>query len=300
MTHAPPAALASMTGFGRGAGTAAGRPFAWELRSVNARGLDIRLRLPSGFDAEEPDFRQRIGAVLKRGSVQAQLGWGAGTQGAVTVRAAVLDHMLMLATDLAARIPGAQPPRAEALLALPGVLAAGAEADPALAPADRQSVAAGLDHALAELSRSRAAEGARLGAVLAERVDTIAQLVAAARTAAAGQPQAQQERLLETLRALLGAESAPDPARVAQEVALLASRADVREELDRLDSHVTEARRLLDEGMAVGRRLDFLTQEFMREANTLCSKSATAALTAVGLRLKATIEQVREQVQNVE
>lgn len=292
--------LASMTGFGRSAGGGAGQIWAWELRTVNARGLDVRLKLPPGWEAAEAGFRQRIGDALHRGSVQAQLSWTQDAAPAVAVNTALLDRLLALASELAARIPAAPPPRAEALLALPGVLRAGGEPIPRVDAEAITVVGAGLAGALAELAASRHAEGARLGAMLVGQVDEIDRLTQAAREEAAGQPLAQRQRLMDTLRSLLEAQTRLDESRFAQEVALLASRADVREELDRLDSHVAQARALVAEGGAVGRRLDFLTQEFMREANTLCSKSATIALTALGLRLKAVIEQLREQVQNLE
>jgi uncharacterized protein (TIGR00255 family) len=288
----------SMTGFARSAGAEAGRGWSWELRSVNGRGLDVRLRLPPGLEAQEAGFRQVIAGALRRGSVQAQLAWSEAATAGVTVRVEVLDRLLTLALALAARIPGALPPRAEALLALPGVLRAG-EAE-AVSDVSIAAVRAGLDEALAALLEARGEEGARLGEVLAGQINTIATLATAARLQAAGQHIAQQRRLHESLRSLLGEDASVDPARLAQELALLASRADVREELDRLDSHIGQARALLAEGAGVGRRLDFLVQEFNREANTLCSKSATTALTEIGLKLKAVIEQFREQVQNIE
>ena len=291
--------LSSMTGFGRSAGSVAGRSWSWELRSVNGRGLDIRLKLPPGWEAQEPSFRQMVAAVLQRGTVQAQLTLAQDGAAAVTVRTDLLDRLLELAAELAARIPGAPPPRAEALLALPGVLRAGAEPE-AIDDAAIAGVMAGLAAALEGLVAARRGEGTRLGAVLGAQIDQIAGLAAQARIEAAGQHQAQHQRLQDSLRSLLGDTNVVGEDRMAQELALLASRADVREELDRLDSHVAEARTLLGERAAVGRRLDFLVQEFNREANTLCSKSATAALTATGLRLKAVLEQVREQVQNIE
>ena len=240
-----------------------------------------------------------VAAALQRGTVQAQLAFAQDGAAAVTVRADLLDRLLELATELASRIPGASPPRAEALLALPGVLRTGGESE-AIDDAAIGGVTAGLGAALEGLVGARRGEGTRLGAVLGAQIDQIAGLAAQARTEAAGQHQAQHQRLQDSLRSLLGDTNVVSEDRMAQELALLASRADVREELDRLDSHVAEARTLLGERAAVGRRLDFLVQEFNREANTLCSKSATAALTATGLRLKAVLEQLREQVQNIE
>jgi uncharacterized protein (TIGR00255 family) len=292
--------LSSMTGFGRSAGSILGRSWGWELRAVNGRGLDIRMKLPPGWEAQEQSFRQMAAAVLQRGTVQAQLSFAQEGASSVTVRTDLLDRLLAVANELAARIPGAPPPRAEALLALPGVIRAGAEPEAEIDDAAVAAVGAGLGTALAALVAARRAEGARLGLVLGAHIDDVASLAGQARIEAAAQHTAQYRRLQDSLRSLLGDTNAASEDRLAQELALLASRADVREELDRLDSHVTEARVLLAEPAAVGRRLDFLVQEFNREANTLCSKSATAALTAIGLRLKAVLEQLREQVQNIE
>ena len=296
-----PTPLASMTGFARSAGTEAGLIWAWELRSVNGRGLDLRLRLPPGFDALEPALREAAGKRLRRGNVTANLTVRHDAALRLAPDPAALEQVLALALALAARIPAAPPPRAEALLALPGVLRPSTAADATeIDEAAIDAVRAGFLQALDALVAARQQEGARLAVVLANLLDGIAALHAAAAAAAAGQPAAHRARLLETLRDLLReAPSLPED-RIAQEVALLAARSDVREELDRLASHIHAARALLAEGEAVGRRLDFLVQEFNREANTLCSKAAAAALTATGLALKSAIEQLREQVQNIE
>ena len=294
------AELASMTGFARTEGRADGLIWAWELRSVNGRGLDLRLRLPPGWDALEPALRETAGQALRRGNVAATLTVKRESEPVLAPDPAALAQVLELAQALAAQIPGCPPPRAEALLALPGVLrpAAPEVAGPTAAIAARMR--SGFAEAVAGLVTARAAEGARLGVIVAGLLDEIAALHAAATTEAAEQPARQRARMLDSVAALL-AEMPPLPEeRIAQEVALLAARSDVREELDRLESHVAAARGLLAEAGAVGRRFDFLVQEFNREANTLCSKSASAALTATGLKLKATIEQLREQVQNIE
>ncbi len=289
-----------MTGFARSAGALDGRSWSWELRSVNGRGLDVRLKLPAGWEAQETAFRQAVAGCLQRGTVQAQLSFSQDAPIGLTVRTEVLERLIALALDIAARIPGAPPPRAEALLALPGVLRAGGEAEPVVDDASRAAAEGGLAIALTALVAARQAEGTRLGAVLTQQIDDIAGLAGEARAQAGAQHLAQQRRLQESLRSLLDDTAPVAPERLAQELAVLASRADVREELDRLDSHVAQARALLREGGGVGRRLDFLVQEFLRETNTLCSKSASAGLTAIGLRLKAVIEQLREQVQNIE
>ena len=294
------ATLASMTGFARSAGSIEGLDWAWELRSVNGRGLDLRLRVPGGFDALEPALREEAGKSLKRGNVSANLTVKREEVARLAPDPAALEQVLAMATALAARIPGAPPPRAEALLALPGVLRAAAPPESELSPAQLAASRAGFAEALAGLVAARRDEGARLATTLTGLLGEIAALRARAAMEAADQPAAQRARMLENLRDLLRESPALPEERIAQEVALLASRSDVREELDRLDSHIQAARALLAEASQVGRRFDFLVQEFNREANTLCSKSASVALTATGLKLKATIEQLREQVQNIE
>ena len=298
------ASLASMTGFARADGTLPdGASFLWEMRSVNGRGLDLRLRLPNGFDGVEPALRDAAGKVFKRGNISATLNIKREekTGSRLTPDPAALEQALRLALDLAARIPGAPPPRAEALLALPGVLRAeSSELDEVAEEARRAVVTKAFTAALQALAKSRAAEGARLAEILGVLIDEIAALVTLSRDAAADQPAQQKARLLESLAALLEGERRVPEERLAAEVALLAAKSDVREEIDRLNAHIAEARALLASGDAVGRRLEFLTQEFVREANTLCSKSATVALTRLGLDLKAAIERLREQAANVE
>jgi uncharacterized protein (TIGR00255 family) len=300
------AALMSMTGFARASGALAdGTAFVWELRSVNGRGLDLRLRLPAGLDALEPALREATAPRLKRGNVSATLTLRREDRPRLAPDPAALEQALALALDLAARIPGAPAPRAEALLALPGVMRAaeGPEAvDEAAEEARRAALAAAFGQALGALVAARQAEGERLAAILGTLLDEIAALCAAAGAAAADQPRAQRQRFLDQLAALMGEAGAarvPEE-RLAQEIALLAARADVREELDRLAAHLDAARALLAAGEAAGRKLEFLTQEFVREANTLCSKSASVPLTRIGLDLKAAIERLREQAANVE
>jgi uncharacterized protein (TIGR00255 family) len=294
-------ALASMTGFARTEGEVAGLSWAWELRSVNSRGLDLRFRLPPGYDAMEPGLREAVGKQLRRGSVTANLTIKREEQARLAADPAMLEEVLRLVEGIAARIPGCAPPRAEALLALPGVLRpASALPDEGAARAQEQAVRAGFLAALDALVVSRRGEGARLAATLGAQLDEVAALRAQAEQEAADQPAAQRARMLEAVQALLREGTALPEERIAQEVAVLAARSDVREELDRLASHIAAARGLLAEAANVGRPLDFLVQEFNREANTLCSKSASVALTATGLRLKAVLEQLREQVQNIE
>jgi uncharacterized protein (TIGR00255 family) len=296
--------LMSMTGFARESGTLAdGTAFAWELRSVNGRGLDLRLRLPNGQDALEPALRDATAKRLKRGNVSATLTLKREERPRLTVDKVALEQALALALELAGRIRGSIAPAAEALLALPGIMRTEAvEPDEATEAAKRVALAEAYEAALVGLAAARQAEGAKLQVILAGLLEEIAALRDAAATEAVGQPEAQRTKLLESLAALLGeAGRARVPEeRLAQEVALLAQKSDVREELDRLSAHIEAARALLETGEGAGRKLDFLTQEFVREANTLCSKSASVPLTRIGLDLKAAIERLKEQAANVE
>ncbi|WP_239451552.1 YicC/YloC family endoribonuclease [Elioraea rosea] len=296
-------ALASMTGFARDRGEANGISWVWEVKSVNGRGLDVRFRLPPGWDGVEPALKDAAQAKLKRGSISAGLSVRRDEQAArPMLDRAALEAALAIVAEVQALLPAAPPPPATALLSLPGVMRAASEEEPdeALLAARAAAVTESFARALAALESSRRAEGARIGAVLAAKLDEIEGLVASAEADAATQPEAIRDRLVTALRALADQSPALTEDRIAAEAALLASRADVREEIDRLHAHIAAARALMVEGTLVGRRLDFLTQEFNREANTLCSKAASRTLTATGLALKAAIEQFREQVQNLE
>ncbi|UPY36021.1 YicC/YloC family endoribonuclease [Sediminicoccus sp. KRV36] len=295
--------LCSMTGFARESGTLGdGTAFAWEMKSVNGRGLELRFRLPPGLDALEAPAREAAAKRFKRGNVQIGLTLKQEGRAPLSPDMAALDRMVELAQALATRI-GAEPPRAEALLGLPGIFRAEqAEPTEAEEEARRAVLLASFQRALSALWDARAAEGARLATILTALLDEIAALCAAAATEAATQPEAQRVKLMDSLNALLGEAGRtrfPEE-RLAQEVALLAAKSDVREELDRLGAHLAAARALVTEGEGAGRKLDFLVQEFVREANTLCSKSASVALTRIGLELKAAIERLREQAANVE
>ena len=288
-----------MTGFGRAEGSVGGIAWAWEIRSVNGRGLEMRLRMPTGLDYLDAGLRDGAAVTLKRGNVNGTLTIKREDRPKIAVDPELLAELLRLAGEIAAQIPGAPPPRAESLLALPGVLRAQAPEE-AWSEALLAQVKTGFNAALAGLVAARREEGARLHRLLTAQLDEIDGLREAAEAQAAEQPERQRARLMDSLQALLRDQPGLPAERIAQEVALLATRSDVREELDRLAAHVEAARALLAEGNAIGRRFDFLVQEFVRETNTLCSKSATVALTTTGLRLKAVIEQMREQVQNVE
>jgi uncharacterized protein (TIGR00255 family) len=293
--------LASMTGFARAHGTSGPYAWAWEIKSVNSKGLDIKLRLPSGMDAAEPLARQKIAAAITRGSVFASL--NVKREAAVSevrINETVLAQVAEAARLIAERID-ARAPAIDGLLAIRGVIDV---VEPEEGEDERQAlqaaVLAGLDRALTGLAAMRASEGAALETVLTARLDEIAALKKDAEDNPARRPEAIKARLAEQVAALLDGNRAFDPDRLHQEAILLASKADIREELDRLDAHVAAARKLLAEGGPVGRKLDFLSQEFNRETNTLCSKANDVSLTATGLSLKAAVEQFREQVQNLE
>ncbi len=296
-------ALESMTGFATAEGETEGARWRWEARSVNGKGLDLRLRLPEGFEAKEPEIRKRAGAALSRGNATLTL----RIERAETAAKAALDPDALAAAVAAASearrvaeaagLPTA-PVAPERLIAAPGVFSGRGDRtqpDPALEAA----VLRGLDEALAALASARRGEGAAVGAALAAILDQIAARAGDAEAAHADQRDAAAAKLREKIAAVMEAGADVSEDRLAQELALIAVRADVREELDRLAAHVEAARALLAEGGAVGRRLDFLTQEFNREANTLCSKSASSALTDAGLALKVLIDQLREQAQNL-
>lgn len=294
------ASIASMTGFARADGHVDGIAWVWELRSVNGRTLELRFRLPHGWDSQEAAWRVMANKVLKRGNVTANLTIKRLSETRLELDPVALEQVLKIAIDLHRRIPGSPPPSAEALLSLPGVLRQAQtdqQEEKAVAVDDVQ---AGFVADLADLVTSRQAEGERLAAVLNGQLAEVADLCADAAEQAAGQPAAQRARMLDNLQNLLRETPNLPEERIAQEVAMLASRFDVREELDRLSSHIAAAHDLMREVANIGRKLDFLIQEFNREANTICSKSMSAGLTATGLKLKAAIEQIREQVQNIE
>ena len=291
--------LSGMTGFGRREGRSGPWSWAVEARSVNGRNLEVRFRGPPGFDALERLARDAAQSRFQRGqiglNIQAKRADAAG-QGRVNLD--LLERYLLLSEPLVAAGRVAVP-TIDGLLALRGVIEAGDDDDDPEARAGVESaMAQSVVSALDALKTSRLAEGAALLSLLAGFLDKIEGLVMSAETEAAGQPRVIKQRFERRLIELAGEAATMD--RIVQEAALMAVKADVREELDRLGGHVAAARALLIDKSAAGRRLDFLTQEFMREANTLCSKSATPALTTIGLDLKAVIDQFREQAQNVE
>ena len=293
--------VSSMTGFARADGHEDGASWVWELKSVNSKSLDLRFRLPPGLEALELPLRTSLAQRLKRGALSVTLTvTRSATASGVRINREALAQVVAASQELVAEGRAALP-RADGLLALRGVLESGDEAeDEAQRERRHAALLAGWEKALDGLVAMRRGEGARLIPVLEARLAEIARLVAAAEDSAAVQPEALKARLGELVAVLLDASPTLPPERLAQEAALLVAKADIREEIDRLAAHVVAAQELLAEGGAIGRRFDFLCQEFNREANTLCSKSADVALTRVGLDLKAVIEQLREQVQNLE
>ena len=290
--------LASMTAFGRASGGDTRLAWAWEVRSVNGRSLDVRVRLPAGLDGLEPSVRAAVGDRFKRGNVTCSLTVDKqpGTD-SYLINQALLEHVLSLQQQLGSQV-SQEPPRVEALLALRGMVevSEGSTFD----AAREAAILATLGDALDGVVAAREEEGARLGSVLDGQLQRMAKLTADAQAAAAAQLPFLKERLRTKVDDLLESGAALPEERLVQELAVLATKADVTEELDRLEAHVQAALGLTRDGGAVGRRLDFLCQELNREANTLCSKSADVKLTRVGLELKTVIEQLREQAQNIE
>lgn len=293
--------LASMTGYARIGGSAQGCSYQIEIKSVNGRGLDIRLRLAPGLDALEPELRRRLGEVLARGSVTVNISLqrdGAGSE--VVINQQALGAVLDALDALSGRIE-ADRPRLDGVLALKGVLEARETAMTAQAEALlHEAVLASVDECLDDLLAARRAEGDRLTNVLIARIEEIEALVKQAEAHPSRTREAILDRLKQQVADLTETDSGLSGERLHQEAMLLATKADIREELDRLTAHVQSARQLIAQGGPAGRKLDFLSQEFNREANTLCAKSHAVELTAIGLDLKAVIDQLREQVQNIE
>jgi uncharacterized protein (TIGR00255 family) len=294
--------FSSMTGFAESAGSHDGVRWRWETKSVNSRSLDIRLRTPPGYDGLEQPARRLAGERFQRGALQISLTVeSAESMTGLRVDATALASAVRIAREIAAET-GLAPARVDGLLALKGVIVSddtSGPADPVARAVRDAAILESLALAFDKLARERGGEGAKLAALLSGQIDEIERLVVEAGRLAAAQPGALRARLDSQLKELLGSVPVSED-RLAQEVALLAVRADVREELDRLTAHLQDARALIAQGKGVGRKLDFLAQEFNREANTLCSKSADIALTRIGLALKAVIDQFREQAQNVE
>jgi uncharacterized protein (TIGR00255 family) len=294
-------ALSSMTGFARSHGTSGPYAFEWELKSVNAKGFDLRLRLPPGWDEIEQIARKRAAEVLSRGTVYANLNVKrADALSTVRVNEEVLASIVKVAGQLAGRID-AVAPSIDGLLAIKGVIeVVEPESSEEEDHAAKVAVTAAFDEALTALAGMRKREGTALGRILSQRMDEIEALARQAEAAPGRKPEAIRARLAEQIAALLETSDRFDADRLNQEALLIAAKADIREELDRIASHIAQAREMLGKGGAVGRRLDFLAQEFNREVNTCCSKSNDLELTNTGLAMKNVVEQFREQVQNLE
>lgn len=292
--------LASMTGFARAAGASAGYRWAWELKSVNAKGLDLRLRVAPGFDAIEAKARARLAQALTRGTCYATL---SVQREAAVPEVRVNQDLLRLLTEALAGASLSEklrPASVDGLLAIRGVVEIRDRNDDEVELAKVQAdVLASLDEALAALVAMRESEGEVLAQILALRLKRLTALQRAAEDCPARKPEAIRARLSETL-ALFAGDGRVDETRLYQEALLLAAKADIREELDRLAAHIGAVGELLQKGGPVGRKLDFLAQELGREANTLCAKSNDASLTETGLDLRIEIEQLREQIQNIE
>jgi uncharacterized protein (TIGR00255 family) len=292
--------ISGMTGFARAEGEHAGQRWIWELRSVNGRGLDLKLRLPPGFDALEPQARAAANAKFKRGSMQATLNLARdpGAAPPIKIDLALVERLLAAGESFEGRV---KKPSWDGLLAVRGVV----QSEDAVELSEAERVAfevalmAGFTVALDGLADARQTEGRALAAIFSEAADRMDALIAAARTSASAAPAAALERIRQRLESL-APELKIDPTRLAQEAAIAATRADVQEELERLAAHALELRTLISKPEAAGRRLDFLSQELTREANTLCSKSADLELTRIGLDLKTVVDQIKEQAANVE
>jgi uncharacterized protein (TIGR00255 family) len=290
-----------MTGFARGHGVAGTYAWSWEIKSVNAKGLDLKLRLPPGWDAIEPVARSRATEALARGSVFANLTVNReGVPPVARINEPVLAAVIGALKELSGKVEAA-PPSLDGILSLKGVIEVGeAEESEDERRAAEVAIVQGFGEAVESLTAMRHVEGQALGKLLTARLSEIAALAGRAEAAPGRKPEAIKVRLAEQVASLLESSQRFDADRLHQEAILIATKADIREELDRLAAHVAQARKLLADGGPIGRKLDFLSQELNRESNTLCAKANDVELTNIGLELKAVVEQFREQVQNLE
>ena len=292
--------ISGMTGFARAEGEHAGQRWIWELKSVNGRGLDFKLRTPPGYDAIEPAARSAANGKFKRGSIQASLSVARESSAAASLKIdlELAERLVAAAEQFKGRVAK---PRWDGILAVRGVVQSEDNAE--LSDEERTAFEAKLidsfNTALDLLAQARQAEGRALAGIFSEAATRLDGLIGAARTTAAAAPAAALERIRQRLESL-APDLKLDPQRVAQEAAIAATRADVQEELERLSAHAAELRSLITQPEPAGRRLDFLSQELTREANTLCSKSSDLELTRIGLDLKTVVDQIKEQAANVE
>jgi uncharacterized protein (TIGR00255 family) len=294
-------ALSSMTGFARSHGASGPYTFEWELKSVNAKGFDLRMRLPPGWDELEALAKKRAGEVLSRGTVYANLSVKrANAVSTIRINEEVLASIVKVAHELSGKID-AVAPSIDGLLSIKGVIeVVEPESNEVEDTAAKAAAAIAFEQALTDLIEMRRREGVTLGQILLQRMDDIERLAKRAEAAPGRKPEAIRIRLAEQIAALLDTSDRFDPDRLNQEAIMIAAKADIREELDRIASHISQAREMIGKGGPVGRRLDFLAQEFNREVNTCCSKSNDLELTNTGLEMKNVVEQFREQVQNLE
>lgn len=291
-----------MTGFSRATGTHAIWSWTWELKSVNGKGLDVRLRLPMGFDSFEPPARSLLSGIFSRGNISAGLVLKqTESESGYRINEEHLQTLLDAAARVQSRMPDAAPARVDGLLGLRGVIEPlDDDVDEETRASLEKALAASLEDAARDMALVRAEEGARLATVLNDFIALLDGLCVQAQAASETQEAAIRARMKEQIAVVLESASGLEAGRLEQEIALLMTKADIREELDRLAAHIASVRELMAAGGAIGRRLDFLCQELNREANTICSKAHETALTRIGLDMKATIEQFREQVQNIE
>jgi uncharacterized protein (TIGR00255 family) len=291
-----------MTGFARASGAHEGVHWQWEIKSVNGKALDLRCRLPAGLEHLESAIREAAQRRVKRGTLQISVLTDRGAQAQkLAINEAGLEQVLALVESLRRRFHSSESPRIEGLLALRGIVdVVAVTEEPLVAKVRDDAMLESFDEALKSLVEVRQAEGKRLHAIVASQVLRIEELANAARECPARSPEAIRAKLSEQVQRLLEANRSFNEDRLYQEAVVLATRADIQEEVDRLFAHIAAARKLISTGDAAGRKLEFLAQEFNREANTLCSKAVDRTLTEIGLELKAVIDQMREQVQNIE
>ncbi len=291
--------MQSMTGFARIEGASEGLSWVWEACSVNGKGLDVRTRLPQGLDQFEQVARESARRHMVRGNITVSLSLNRDAGLAMAINREAFDQVVALAWELGDQA-GVAPPSLDGLLRLPGVLESGSQNHEPVAEATQNDLVGGLENLMATLGAHRAVEGSRLLAVMSQLLEEIGSQVAAAERSAGAQPTLLRERLMAQIADMTQGQHPVTEERLAQEVTILATRADVREEIDRIKIHLEALRDLLEAEDAPGRRLGFLCQELLREANTLCSKSSETGLTAIGLDLKVAIDRLREQALNVE
>jgi len=295
-------ALQSMTGFARSEGTSGRYRWSWELRSVNGKGLDVRFRLPTGMEGFEVDARRLLSDALARGNLQASLSVTISENRVEAVlNQDALAAVLKLRDELGSSVVDPSPMRLDALLAVRGLVEFREAVDAGEVIAARDAaILEGLEQAINALCDMRSSEGEALGRLLSAQVNKIEELALQVEKDPSRTPEEIARKLESQLAALLDAAPSLDRDRLHTEAVLIATKADLREEIDRLKAHVAAARDLLSTGGPIGRKLDFLAQEFNRESNTICSKSNAVAVTAIGIELKVVIDQFREQVQNLE